>query len=128
RLLWLGNPRSAAGAMPRVVADYNYGVEAVRGLVGAAEDVARLDDVFIVAKDEVASDLVNRHHEASGPLRYTSEACRNLVMWAWSRRPEHVRFDPAATSLTLRAALDLGRKFTPKLGLIQSEDVRFKIA
>lgn len=127
RLIWLANPRSGKDSMPRMIADYNYGIEAVPELIGAAEDVARFDFVLIVAQNEVSSDEINSARAKKGDRIYTSDLCHKLIMWAWSRKPEDVVFSDDIPETVLKAAKALGRMFSPKICLIQSEDVRFKL-
>lgn len=130
RLIWLANPRPGPDATkPRVLSDYNYGIEAVSELIGAAEDVARFDFVLTVAQNEVKSEDINIHRdESSNETMYTQDICRKLLTWCWSRTVEDVIFDEDVVSLILKAAKDLGSKFSPKVCLIQAEDVRFKLA
>jgi hypothetical protein len=110
-----------------MIADYNYGIEAVPELIGAAEDVARFDFALIVAQNEVSSDEINSARSKKQTCKYTSDLCHKLIMWAWSRKPEDVVFSSDIAETTLKAAKALGRIFSPKICLIQSEDVRFKL-
>ncbi len=128
RLIWLANPRPQGEGVKRLIMDYNYGIEAVPELIGAAEDVARFDLALIVAHNEVPHDIINATHHTRGRLKFTSEACRKLIMWVWSRRPEDIVYPPPVVDFTMRAARELGRYFSPKMSLVQGEDVRFKLA
>lgn len=128
RIIWIANPRPMPGVGPRTINSFNYGIEAVPELVGAAEDVARFDFALIVAQNEVPSAVINSHHSPSTEFIYTAQACRDLIMWAWSRTPEQIVFEEGVADLALHAARDLGRKFSPRIPLIQAEDVRFKLA
>jgi hypothetical protein len=130
RLIWLANPRPrTSNGLPKVIADYNHGVEAVPELIGAAEDVARFDFVLIVGQAEVSAEVINAHNPSpTAPRKYSGEICRELILWTWSRKPEQVHFTSEAIEFTLKAAKVLGRSFSPKVCLIQAEDVRHKIA
>ena len=128
RLIWLGNPRPSGTAIPRMLADYNYGVEAIAELVGAAEDVARFDFALTVAQNEVSSKEINKRHRKPGKLAYTSKLCNRLLAWCWSRRSSQVQFTSEAVTTVLKAAQILGQQFSPKVCLVQAEDVRFKLA
>jgi hypothetical protein len=128
RIIWLANPRPKTTDTTRVLADYNYGIEAVPELIGAAEDVARFDYVINVAHNDVPSEEINRPHQATGELEYSSHLCHNLVMWVWSRKAEQVVFDQGVVVHTMKVAQRLADQFTSKIPLIQIEDVRFKLA
>lgn len=128
RMIWLANPRPTQGMLPRVISDYSFGVEAVPELIGAAEDVARFDYVLIVARNEVPADLINVRQEPDSENPYSSDICNELVLWAWSRKPDQIVFAPGVVDLALRGAKHLGRTFSSKICLIQGEDVRYKLA
>lgn len=129
RLIWIGNPRPWASGAPRRMSDYNYGVEAAAELIGAAEDMARFDFVFTVAKNEVDAKLINQRMSGESSIaRYPRELHRKLLMWVWSRLPDQVVFSDDAVAMILKASQDLGRRFSSRLCLIQYEDVRFKLA
>lgn len=124
RLIWLSNPRSG-----RPLNTYNHGVESVSELFGNTEDVARLDLAMTVATSEVSSRLINsppaKHKDQD---RFEASDFTNLILWAWSRKSEQIDFTPRSTQMILRQAVVMGRKYSPTIPLIQSENVRIKIA
>ena len=128
RLIWLANPRPRGETKKRMIVDYNYGIQAVPELIGAAEDIARFDYAMIVAHNEVDAKVINRRHLDPGPQVYTAELCHKLVMWSWSRRPDQIVFAPGVTQTIMTMAMELAKQFTPKIPLVQGEDVRFKLA
>ncbi|MCK9520146.1 MAG: CHC2 zinc finger domain-containing protein [Dehalococcoidia bacterium] len=128
RLIWLANPRPKSLETSRTLADYNYGIDSVSELVGAAEDIARFDYVLNVGHNDVPSSEINCTHTPSGELQYTSELCHKLVMWVWSRRSDQIVFDKGVEQFTMVKAQELAGQFTSKIPLIQNEDVRFKLA
>lgn len=130
RLIWLSNPRPPYMGKPKKMIDFTFGIEAVPELIGNAEDVARFDYVLTVAHGEVKSALINQKKSPTtgGSLTYTSELCRKLIVWIWSRKAEHIVFDEGVVEYTMLAAQDLGKQFSPSICLIQAEDVRFKLA
>lgn len=126
RLVWLGNPREG------VMADYTYGVQALQGMVGKAEDIARFDYAFAVADGEVPSSAINARRDGSGDARhsrYGSALCRQLVYWAWSRTADQVQFTDKAVSAVLTThAKELAGKYSPAIPLVQGQNIRVKIA
>lgn len=121
RLIWMGNPRNAR------MSNYTYGVQAIQPLIGNAEDIARFDLAMSVAEGEVPSSEINRPHRAT-ETAYPAEACATLVRWVWSRTPEQVRWAPGAERLVLRSADALGRRYVEDFLLVQTANVREKIA
>lgn len=123
RLLWLTNTREG-----RLMKTYDYGVNAIPEFAGHAEDIARFDLAMTVALSEVDADLINQASPPAVENPWPRDAARKLILWAWSRKPEQVRFTSEAVNLTLKYAKELGRKYSPAIPLVQSESVRYKIA
>ena len=121
RLVWLGNPRNGR------MSDYTFGVQAIAPLVGNAEDIARFDLAMSVAAGDVEAEEINRTHEG-GTLVYTSDHCRELLRWAWSRRADHVVWADGAEAAVFASALDLGERYVEHPPLVQSANVRTKVA
>lgn len=128
RLVWIGNPRTDPSVPTRRLNDYNYGIEAVPELVGNTEDVARFDFALTIAHDEVADTLINRTHTPDQPLQYPPDLCRELLIWIWSRTADDIVFLKGVTEYIMASAFKLGRVFAAKIALVQSADIRFKIA
>lgn len=122
RLLWLGNPRF--GGMDQ----FTYGVDALRPLIGNPEDIARFDLAMALSLGDVPAGVINRPVEVSGDLRYTSEACHTLLMWAWTRQPEQIVWQRGAEDAVFKAANELGERYVEDPPLIQAANVRIKIA
>lgn len=124
RLLWLSNPRSG-----RPIMTYNCGVEAIRELMGANEDVSRFDFAMTVASDEVDTELINAKVDYKITLsEYPQQSCRNLILWSWSRTTEQIKFTPNATSEVIKTAIEFGKKYSSAIPLVQSENIRIKLA
>ena len=121
RLLWLGNPRNNNMSM------YTYGVDALKPLIGNMEDIARFDLAMALRIDDVASDEINRQHERT-KLRYTQEACHSLVLWAWTRQPEHIKWARGAEDKVFKLAIEMGKRYIEDPPLVQAANVRIKIA
>lgn len=126
RLLWLSNPRSG-----RPITSYNNGVQAIKELVGANEDISRFDFALTVASNEVASSVINTVHSSDEPLdpnKYPKDLCRSLVLWAWSRTVDQVEFTTEATKEIIDEALAFGQAYSSAIPLVQSENIRIKLA
>lgn len=122
RLIWLGNPRHGA------LRDYTYAHQAISALIGNPEDVARFDLAMSVSADDVPSEAINRRYTEDVEHRYTKEACQALVYWAWSRKAADIRFTAGAEGAIFDEAVKLGLRYTEDPPLVQSANVRIKVA
>jgi len=123
RLIWLANPVSG---MPLTA--HNQGVLAIKELFKKPEDIRRLDFAITVASGDVALSEINAAHGAPGEPVYSSDACRELILWAWSRRPDQVIFTPEATVAILQAAMKMGSDYSSAIPLVEPADQRIKLA
>ena len=125
RAIYISNPRSG-----RPLASETYGVQAVLKLFGTTEDVRRLDIAVGVASGEVAAELINSDYSkmAEVPHVYTSDVCNAGVMWAWSRTPEQIIIEEAATKEILKQAITLSSKYSSAVPLAEPADMRLKLA
>ena len=123
RLIWVSNPRSG-----RKLDTYNYGVLAIKELIGRVEDIARFDFAISMSSNDVSMLQINAIHNENIPHKYTSELCNQLILWAWSRKVDQIRFTPEAESLVLKYALSLSDKYSSAISLIEGAEQRIKIA
>lgn len=125
RLIWLSNPRSG-----NPMASYSHGVQAVAELIGKAEDISRFDFVVSAAKDEVSIEEINAIVDPNTRVEhiYTSELCKLLILWAWSRKPDDIIFEPEATQLILEYAIEMGRVYSSQIPLVEGANQRIKLA
>lgn len=125
RLLALSNPRS-----DRSLSTYNFGVEAVKELIGSLEDIRRFDFILCVSASEIEASLLNllQRERPVIPHTFTSDLCRALILYGWTRRADQVSFEPGALSLCLEEATRLSEEFTDMVPIIDRGSARFKIA
>jgi hypothetical protein len=121
RLIWLGNPRDAK------MNDYTYGVQAIKPLIGNAEDIARFDVAMSVQSGEVDEDIINQERE-TGEEKYPAELCHALVRWVWSRTADQVIWQADAREAVYAAAKRMGAAYVDDPPLVQVANVRMKIA
>jgi hypothetical protein len=124
RLIWISNPRSSNAR----ISYYSSGVEAIKELLGRAEDIARLDIAIIVAKEDVEVEQMNRIKYNKPDHRYTSDLCNKLVMWAWSRKEKDVHFTEEAEKAILHYAVEMSAKYSDAIPLVQGSIQRIKLA
>lgn len=125
RTIFISNPRNG-----RPLNTETYGVMSVLKLFGKTEDVRRLDLVVSVASGDIDPALINRDVSKvpTVPHRYTSDLCNMRVLWAWSRKPEQIHISDEATAEILKKAIEMGRKYSAKVPIVESADQRQKIA
>jgi len=107
---------------------HNQGVLAIKELFKKPEDIRRLDFAITVASGDVALSEINAAHGAPGDPVYSSDACRELILWAWSRRPDQIIFTPEATVVILQAAMKMGSDYSSAIPLVEPADQRIKLA
>lgn len=127
RAVWIANPISGKD----LVSHKEGAVDAIAKMFPQREDIARFDLACSVARDEVPSSRINMPRSERGDMhepKYDSTLCRNLVSWAWSRKPENVVWGTGVEKRLLAKARRMGKRYTSGIPLIQGENVRFKIA
>ena len=125
RAIYISNPRNG-----KQLNTETYGVEAILKLFGKTEDVRRLDMAMAVASGDVDPTLVNRKISDMAPIKhkYTSDVCNAAVMWAWSRKPDQIKFTDKAVDMILELATEMGRKYNSSIPIVEASDQRLKIA
>lgn len=123
RLLWMGNPRGG-----QAMADYTYGVQALGPLIGNNEDIARFDLAMSLRNDDVALESMNQAVDTSQHPKYDQEACNVRLMWAWSRKPEDIKWEKGVEQFLLDQANEVGQRYVDRPPLVQAANVRIKIA
>lgn len=119
-----------SGNVPRGkrLADYAQGVESLKDIFNN-EDIRRFDFAVFMRATDVDPELYNQQLPTY-PKLITSETLKNNVLFAWSRGPEHVSFDAAATDKILEAATELSKIYgnATDVPLVSPSDQRNKIA
>lgn len=123
RLIWISNPRST-----KSISYYSTGVEAIRELMGRAEDISRLDFAIVVAKEDVGIEKINQASHKKPDHKYTSELCHKLLMWTWSRKENNVLFTKDSEDEILKSAIEMSNKYSDAIPLVQGSVQRIKIA
>ncbi len=125
RLIAVSNPRSE-----RKMASYAFGLEVIRELIGAPEDVRRFDACLIVADGEINSRELN--HLVRNPPKvkheHTSDLCKELILWAWTRTEEQVVIAPETATEISDAAGRLTDEFCDDIPIVDKGSMRHKIS
>lgn len=125
RLIWISNDRDGKG-----IGSYSYGTDAVIDLIGKNEDVARFEFVVTCAANEVPIEMINCKRADIKVVKhaYTSELCHNLVMWAWSRKPEHIVWTEPSIDAIFKCSKEMGENYSSRVPLVEAANQRIKIA
>jgi hypothetical protein len=124
RMIWITNPRKDKFVDEKV----HYGIDILEGVIGNPEDIARFDFAMSVRSNDVPDAKINTADRDSVPHVYTSDLCRQLVLWAWSRKADQVEWKPDAYKLVYKNASLMGQRYIDRPPLVQSANVREKIA
>jgi len=125
RLIMVSNPRSDTA-----LAAYNFGIEAVKELIGGLEDIRRFDAVLLVSSQQITAERLNTLQRLRPIIEHvhTGDLCRRLILWAWTRTPEQVVFTPEAVEAILTEATRLCAIFDETIPIIDRGSMRFKLA
>jgi hypothetical protein len=125
RLIALSNTRSG-----HQVSSYNFGVEAIRELIGGLEDVRRFDLAIVLSADEVDASQLNTLMRSRPRVEhvFTGQLCKKLILWAWTRTERQVMFDDDAQTLILEEATRLCNAYDESIPLCDRGSMRLKLA
>jgi hypothetical protein len=125
RLAAISNPRS-----DRTISSYNFGCEAIKELVGNLEDVRRFDLAYLVTSSQVDAKRLNVLMQSRPKVvqRHTSDLCRRLILWAWTRDPDQVTFTDEATKAIMTWSVNLCTTYSDVLPLVDRGSIRLKLA
>jgi hypothetical protein len=125
RLIALSNPRT-----DHPMSAYNFGIEAVKELIGGLEDIRRFDMISIVASNEIDPAMLNQLQSNRPAVMhtYTSDLCRALILWAWTRTANQVQFDEDAVAFLMESSTNLCEEFSDALPIIDRGSTRHKLA
>ncbi len=123
RLIALSNPRS-----DRSVSSYNFGIEAIKELIGGLEDIRRFDACLLISANEIQASELNKLQRARPNVKhkFTSDKCRDLILWGWTRNPEQVVIEDE--KLILDEATKLCGEFVEVIPIVDRGSMRYKIA
>ena len=125
RLVWISNP---SNDYDEGVNSAAFGVSIIQKIIGQPEDISRFDLAIIVSADEVDDDIVNSPLESHIPHVYTSEMCRNLVMWAWTRKVKDVIISRKTADACRSYSKELYTKYSKDFPIVNAGEQRFKMA
>lgn len=126
RLIALSNPRGDG----RTIASYNYGIEAIKELIGGLEDIRRFDMCLVLSADEVDGAEINRltANRNGAHTQYTDELCRQLILWSWTRLPNQVNIEKQICTYLLDHATKMCERYSDVIPIVDRGSMRLKLA
>jgi len=125
RSVWIANPRNA-----KYLAEFAYGIESVKDIVGKPEDIARFDICVTAALNDVPDSVLNIALKDIKPVdhSWSSDLANLQLRFAWTREADHVRFTDEAETAVLRFAERMGKEYDSSLPIVIRAEQRIKIA
>jgi len=102
RILFLTNPKTEDEGTIRPILAYPNGIEIVKPLVGAVEDIARFDFIYILGESPQDIDPI-----WMPPEGFTEKQLKTRIRWIWSRKCEQVQISPEIQ----KYIVDISKKF-----------------
>jgi len=121
RLIALTNPAN------RKISQFSYGVQAIKEVIKAPEDIARFDYALVVGDNEVSDEEVNKIRTALPEIN-SREADQHLILWVWSRQTDEIEFTTKAVEAIYDLAIRIAKVYVSDIPLIQGANVRIKLA
>lgn len=125
RIVAISNPRR-----DKSLASYSFGIDAIKELIGSLEDIRRFDFICLTAASQVDAREINKlaSERKNVPHRFTSDLCRKLVLWAWTRTANQIHFDTDSQGAILNAASALCEEYTDDVPIVDRGSMRHKLA
>lgn len=125
RLVFMTNPRYG-----KQLFEFTYGIESLKTVFPEASDIRRLDLAVFMATKDVPKSVLNQKYSPPEEQHVTSEALKNSVLWAWSRRSDDIVITEPALDTVLEISGYLGDKYgsAEDIPLVSPADQRIKLA
>jgi 5S rRNA maturation endonuclease (ribonuclease M5) len=116
RILFLTNPRTEDEGLVRPILAYPNGIEIVKPLIGATEDIARFDFIYILG--ESANDVDPLWAPPEG---FTEKQLRNRIYWIWSRTCDQVKLSQEMQQYIVDISKKLNERYASSVKIFSTE-------
>lgn len=125
RLIWMSNARNGQS-----LRTFMFPVEAIQTVFKKTEDIRRIDFAVGVVTGVISDDIIHQNAQDMPAVhhKYTSDLCHELVLWAWTRKPNEVIITKEASQAIKDTALAFGRKYSARIPIVETAVQRIKIA
>jgi len=116
RILFLTNPKTTEEGIVRPIIAYPNGIEIVKPLIPAVEDIARFDFIYILGEGP------NEIDPLWAPLEgFPVEALQTRIRWVWSRKADQVILTDEITKYIVNQAKELNNKYLCSVKIFSTE-------
>lgn len=125
RMVLIGNPPSASGRLN----NYSYGIDAIRHAIKKSQDLRRFDLAIVLrSKDEMTAEMWAKSISTEGPdPAYSSFMCQNLILWAWTRKKDQVKWDDTAVKVLQEESAKISEYFRCDVALVEPKDMAMRL-
>jgi len=125
RIIWMSNTKSG-----HPLSEYPYPVKAITEIFKRSEDIRRFDLAIAVKSGDVGNDVIHQLISDKEKVEhvYISTACKNLILWAWTRKADQIHITEEAEKEILEASKLMSQKYSSLIPLVEPADQRNKIA
>lgn len=116
RILFLSNPKTDDEGLMRPIMAYPNGIEIVKPLVGAIEDIARFDFIYVLG--EVPKDVDPLWTPPEG---FTVKQLQSRIRWIWSRKCEQIILSSEVQRYISDKAKALNEKYSCSVKIFSTE-------
>lgn len=116
RMLFLTNPKMTDDGIVRPIISYPNGIEIIKPLIPAVEDIARFDFIYILGENPGEIDPLWK------PLPgFATEDLQTRIRWIWSRKTEQVILTDDITKLIVDYSKVLNDKYQCSVKIFSTE-------
>lgn len=127
RILFLTNPKATDEGIIRPIMAYPNGIEIVKPLIPAVEDIARFDFIYILGEGPNEIDPLWAPKQG-----FSIEDLQTRIRWIWSRDPSQIILTENITKYIVECAKQLNDEFLCSVKIFSTETwkklARFAIA
>lgn len=116
RILFLTNPKTTDDNVSRPIMSYPNGIEIVRPLIGAVEDIARFDFIYVLG--QVPNEIDPLWEPPEG---FSVDDLQTRIRWVWSRTPEQVILSPEVTKYIVEQSKALNSAYECSVKIFSTE-------
>jgi hypothetical protein len=116
RILFLTNPKTTEEGIVRPIMAYPNGIEIVKQLVPAVEDIARFDFIYILGEGPNEIDPLWKPKDG-----FSVEDLQTRIRWVWSRDPSQIILTDSITRYIVSEAKKLNDEFLCSVKIFSTE-------